>query len=94
MYGSVAKMRPKPGKAQELRDYMVNVQRRAPGMVAAYFLTEDSGGNVWVMGIFEDEKLYRANAADPEQGKVYEGFRALLEEDPEWHDGAIAQRPV
>ena len=55
---------------------------------------EDSGGNVWGFGVFEDEKLYRANAADPEQGKIYEGFRALLEADPEWHDGSIAQRPA
>jgi hypothetical protein len=94
MYGSVFKMRPKPGKAEELRDYLMGVQRRAPGMVAAYLLTEDSGGNVWGFGVFEDEKLYRANAADPEQNKVYEGFRALLEADPEWHDGSIAQRPA
>jgi hypothetical protein len=92
MYGSVFKMRPKPGKAQELRDYIMGVQRRAPGMVTAYILVEDSGGSVWGFGIFEDEKQYRANAASPEQGKVYEGFRALLEADPEWHDGSIAQR--
>ena len=32
MYGSVFKMRPKPCKAQELRDYLMGFQRRAPGM--------------------------------------------------------------
>jgi hypothetical protein len=93
MYGSVFKMRPKPGKAEELRDYLMAVQRRAPGHITAYILTEDSGGNVWGFGVFEDEKLYRANSSDPEQGKIYEHFRALLESDPEWHDGSIAQRP-
>lgn len=76
MYGSVFKMRPKPGKAQELRDYMMDIQRRPPGMATAYILIEDTGGDVWGIAVFDDEKLYRANAADPEQGKVYEGFRA------------------
>lgn len=94
MYGSVFKMRPKPGKAAELRDYIMGVERRAPGMVTAYLLTEDNDGNVWGFGVFENEKLYRANAADPEQAKIYEGFRAMLEADPEWHDGTIAQRPA
>ena len=94
MYGSLFKMRPKAGKAQELRGHMMGMDRRPPGMVTAYILTEDSGGNVWGFAVFDDEKQYRDNAANPEQGKVYEGFRALLEADPEWHDGSIAQRPT
>jgi hypothetical protein len=93
MYGSVFKMRPKAGKAAELRDYMMGMERRPAGMVTAYLLSEDSGGNVWGMAVFEDEKQYRANAANPEQSKAYEGYRALLEADPEWHDGTITQRP-
>jgi hypothetical protein len=93
VYGSMFKMRPRPGKAEELRDYLMGVARRAPGHITAYVLTEDGGDVVWGFGVFEDERLYRANSADPEQAKVYETFRALLEADPEWHDGAIAQRP-
>lgn len=94
MYGSMFKMRPKPGKAEELRDYLISVQRRAPGHITAYVLIEDGGAAVWGFGVFANEEQYRANSDDPEQGKIYETFRALLDADPEWHDGSIAQRPA
>ena len=91
MYGSVFKMRPQAGKAGELRDVMMGLTRRPKGMVAAYLLGEDSGGAVWGFAVFEDEKSYRDNASDPAQGAEYSKFRALLEADPEWHDGSIDQ---
>ena len=94
MYGSIFRMRPKAGKAGELRDTMMNNDRRPKGMVTAYMLTEEKAGEVWGFGVFEDENTYRANAADPAQDANYQVFRQLLEADPEWHDGMIAQRPA
>ncbi len=93
MFGSVFKMRPMAGKAAELQKVMMDDARRPKGMVTAYLLNEDSAGNVWGLGIFEDEASYRANASDPAQDAQYRKFRALLEVDPEWHDGTIVQRP-
>ena len=93
MYGSIFKMRPKSGKSQELRDVMLTMDRRPKGMVTAYLLNEDSAGNVWGLAVFQDEKTYRDNAADPGQDAQYQKFRALLDSDPEWHDGNIDQRP-
>lgn len=92
MYGSTFKMRPKPGMAANLREVMMSNLRTPKGMVTAYLLTADTGGDVWGLAVFEDEKSYRANAEDPAQGAQYETFRALLEADPEWHDGTIDQR--
>jgi hypothetical protein len=89
MYGSVFRMRPKSGMAQQLRETMTSNDRRPKGMVAAYVLSEDSGDAVWGFAVFEDEKSYRDNAADPEQDAAYRRFRELLEADPEWHDGSI-----
>ncbi len=94
MFGSVFKMQPKPGKAEELRQVMIGEPRRPKGMITAYLLSEDAAGNVWGVAVFEDEKAYRDNAADPAQNAQYQKFRALLEADPEWHDGAIEQRPA
>ena len=94
MYGSVFKMRPKAGKAAELRQVMMSNPRRPDGMITAYLLSEDSAGNLWGFAVFQDEKSYRANAADPSQGEQYEKYRALLDADPEWHDGEIEQRPA
>lgn len=93
MYGSMFRMKPKAGKAQELRDTMMGSDRRPAGMKTAYLLSEDSDGAVWGLAIFDDEKTYRANADDPAQGELYQKFRGLLESDPEWHDGTIVQRP-
>lgn len=94
MFGSVFKMRPKPGKSAELRQVMMGDPRRPRGMITAYLLSDDAAGNVWGVAVFEDEKMYRDNANDPAQGQQYEKFRTLLEADPEWHDGMIEQRPA
>ncbi len=92
MFGSVFQMRPKAGMAQQLRDTMMSPDRRPAGMVTAYLLTEGGDASVWGLAVFESEAAYRANAADPAQDQHYQAFRALLESDPEWHDGAIQQR--
>lgn len=93
MYGSIFRMRPKAGMAQQLQDTMMSSDRRPPGMKTAYLLSEDAGGDVWGFAVFESEEQYRANAKDPAQDAQYQKFRALIEADPEWHDGAIVQRP-
>lgn len=93
MFGSAFKMRPKPGKTQELLDTMTSDDRRPTGMIAAYLLSEASDGAVWGFAVFEDEQSYRANAESPQQHAEYERFRALLEADPEWHDGEIVAAP-
>jgi len=94
MYGSIFRMTPKAGKAQELRDTMMGSSRRPAGMITAYQLSEDADGSLWGLALFEDEKSYRANADDPKQGEQFQIWRALLESDPEWHDGTIVQRPA
>ena len=41
--------------------------------------------------IFEDRASYDKNANDPAQHERYTAMRALLEADPEWHDGMIME---
>lgn len=89
MYGSVFRMRPKPGMAGQLRDVMMSNPRQPKGMVAAYMLNEDGSQDVWGCAVFEDERSYRDNANDPAQDTEYRKIRELLESDPEWHDGSI-----
>jgi len=40
---------------------------------------------------FEDRATYDKNADDPAQHQRYREYRALMEDDPEWHDGEIEQ---
>ena len=39
--------------------------------------------------VFEDREAYERNADAPAQHERYVQYRALMEEEPEWHDGVI-----
>ena len=91
MYGTVAHMRAKPGAEKELIEMTKNEQDiRIPGLIAQYVYRMNADPNeYYLVVIFEDKDSYTANADSPEQDARYREFRALLEEDPEWHDGFI-----
>ena len=90
MFGSVFRMLAKPGaKAQIMRLMDEDSRMRSiPGFQSAYVF--DAGGDeLWGVAVFDNEKSYRDNAADPTQDEWYRRLRALLQADPEWHDGTI-----
>ena len=43
----------------------------------------------WVAGVWESREAYTSNISTPEQNARFGRLRALLESDPEWHDGEI-----
>lgn len=87
-FGSVFRMKPKPGQKQAAIDQLKGRQPSdMPGFVVAHVF--DCGDELWGAAVFEDEKTYRDNAGRPEQDAQYQQLRALLEADPEWHDGAV-----
>jgi heme-degrading monooxygenase HmoA len=88
-FGTLFRMRVKPGKKDELRQLLTDRSGTIPGMLSAHFF--DTGGNeAWGVAVFESEAAYRANADSPEQHQRYLAYRALLDADPEWHDGTVA----
>ena len=91
MYGTVAKMTVKAENAEALRDLMARQMRERPisGYVTSYALRENDTDTTWLFVIFEDRASYDANADDPAMDAQYREYRALLEADPEWHDGEI-----
>lgn len=90
MYGTIARMRVKAGKEQELRETMGVEGRDTPGFVFAHVYRMDDDPQVVMLAVaFDSRENYRANAESPEQNAEYEAYRALLEEEPEWHDGEI-----
>lgn len=88
-FGSVFKMKPKAGQKQAAIDVLMS--GRQPGEIEGFVSAHlfDCGDEVWGVAIFTDEKAYRDNANDPEQDREYQQLRALLDADPEWHDGTI-----
>ena len=94
MYGTVARMRPKQGRLQDLeacfREWSSTRKAAVPGALASYGLVPDAAtGEVIALAVFADEAAYRANASDPEQDRWYQRMRDLLAADPEWCDGRI-----
>ncbi|MBI4305873.1 MAG: antibiotic biosynthesis monooxygenase [Chloroflexi bacterium] len=94
MYGTVARIRVKPGGEKALLALMDewNKQRKGKvkGAVATYVYRLDKDPNQLVMAVvFKDKKSYTDNANDPEQDKWYRRFREQLQSDPVWDDGEI-----
>ena len=89
MYGTIARIKIDPSKLQEL----IEVGQRmdtAPGQIARYVYRMDADpGEMFLVAVFESKDAYWANAQSPEQHQRFMELRALLLEDPEWHDGDI-----
>ena len=94
MFGSVFRMRPKPGQERAIEEQFRQWQReRQPmvaGAIAGYlFTSRTKPGELVGVAVFDSEASYRKNAEDPAQDRWYRGLRALLEADPEWNDGDV-----
>jgi quinol monooxygenase YgiN len=91
MFGTVARMKFKPGAYEKMQDLMKGFEeRQAPGFVfTTVFRSQSDPDETWMAVGFEDEASYRANANDPETDKMAQQYQQLLAEPPEWHDGEV-----
>jgi quinol monooxygenase YgiN len=89
MYGTIARVKIDPTRIEELKA-LGDSMDTAPGQVARYVYQMDADpGVLFLVAVFESREAYWANARSPEQNERFMDLRALLLEDPEWHDGAI-----
>lgn len=92
MYGTVAYLKVKPGKEDELvaQSKEIAPELRPAGFISQTLYRLDDQPNMYVMAVvFKDKASYVANANSPEQNARYEKFRALLDDDPRWADGEV-----
>jgi antibiotic biosynthesis monooxygenase (ABM) superfamily enzyme len=91
MFGTVARMRAKPGTEAQLTELMKEYEALdVPGFVATYLYRLDGEGyDYYMVALFKDRESYFANAESPGQDKRYRRMRELLEADPKWHDGEV-----
>lgn len=92
MYGTIAKLRLKPGKEEAFKEFgkRASSEDVTRGLVFDYVFKLDSGNDEYfLVAGFTDKEAYVKNAQSPEQHERYEEYRALLAEEPEWHDGEI-----
>ena len=76
MFGSIYRMRPRPGQEQAVADYYRrwNLERhpKVGGTVAAYvFKPRQQPGELMGVVVFDSEANYYKNADDPEQDRWY-----------------------
>lgn len=91
MYGTVARLRVKPGAESQLQQQMKDFEAvKVPGFVTTYVYRMDADPNDYYMAvIFDSKDAYEANAKSPEQDVRYREMLKSLQGEPEWHDGEI-----
>ncbi len=93
MYGTIAKIKGKPGAIETISEY--ENRRQPEGMVGTLVFQSDSDPNeLWLVAIFQNKETYFKNANSPEQHQEYLVMRAAMEADPEWHDGEIVHNSL
>ena len=93
MYGTVARLRVKPGTEAELMALSNDpAYQQVPGWVSTCVYRMDADPNEFYLAVvFESKEAYHANATSPEQDARFRQLRALMAADPEWHDGEIVE---
>lgn len=92
MFGTIARWRLKAGVSdQQLNDVlgMMRDDRPASSVAILVYRSAKDPREIWVAGAFESREAYVANAASPEQNARFERIRALIDGEPEWHDGDV-----
>lgn len=90
MYGTIARMRVKPGSEQAFLQNSQEGPQQIPGVVFEHVYKLDGGSNDYMLVVgFESKDAYVKNANSPEQHQRYLEYRDLLEADPEWSDGEV-----
>ena len=90
-YGTVAKLKVKPGKLGDLQKLnQSEAMSNIPGLVSTTVYQMDRDANELLMCVvFESKEAYVKNADSPEQDARYREFVALLDAEPEWNDGTV-----
>ena len=90
LYGTIAKMKLKPGAEDKIMQVMEGQDEGREGHVATFVFKSDADPNVhFVTTVFESKSAYKKFSDSPEQNKRFHQMRELLAADPEWHDGEV-----
>jgi len=93
MFGTIGRVRLKPGHERQLRDLMQEWTRTmrptVPGLVVQLGgHPVDRAGELVTVVLTQDEATYRALAASPEQDRWYRRLVEHLVAEPTWEDVA------
>jgi hypothetical protein len=90
MYGTIARMKVKPGALPALKKMSEEARGRVKGYVGSYVYQMDKDPNeIYMVVLFNSKQEYFANADSPEQNVEYEKMMMFMSAEPEWHDGEV-----
>jgi len=91
VFGTIARSRLKEGvSVEQLKALFADADDQRAGAVALLvYQSADDPRDVWIASAFESRETYFKNADSPEQNARFERMRALVEGQPEWHDGNV-----
>ncbi len=92
MYGTVARIKVKPGKFAEGLKEMEKQSQEAAGEGAVevmVYRSDNDPNELYMIAVFEDKEKYFANAERPETNANYEKMAQFFASEPEWHDGEV-----
>lgn len=91
MFGTVARSRLKDGvTVEQLKAQFADPDDRPASAVALLiFQSASDPREIWIASVFESRDAYTANAESADQQARFERMRALMEGQPEWHDGEV-----
>jgi quinol monooxygenase YgiN len=90
MFGTVGRLKVKPGKLDELIAAFSEDRRKPEGSIGYYVYKVEGKENELIMAVvFGDKDSYMKNADDPTQDELYRKMVKLLDGPPTWEDGEI-----
>jgi len=91
MFGTIARMKFKPGSFEKMQDSMKEFEgRQVKGFkFNIVYRSQSNPDEAWLVVGFEDEATYRANADDPATDEMARQMQEMRAAPPEWHDGYI-----
>jgi quinol monooxygenase YgiN len=93
MYGTVARMRIKPGTEAQFLELSRVFEGQIAGLVSQTVYHSDADpAEYYLAVVFTDKAAYDANATSADQHARYLQYRELMAADPEWHDGEVVYR--
>ena len=87
MYGTIFKMKVKPGHEDQLLPILDSTETPPDGGVAWFLMNPDSE-NEWIgVAVFDSKESHLANANNPQQHEMFLKMMEHLESEPTWTDG-------
>lgn len=91
MFGTVARSRLREGvTVDQLKEQFAGEGGAPTGSVSLLvFQSANDPREIWIASAFESREAYFKNADSAEQKARFERMGALVEGQPEWHDGEV-----